>query len=123
MKPRVLVVDDEHSIQQLLKSALTLSGFEVALAGNEAEFRKQAFSQKPHVIILDIMLGDADGTQIYQHLLRDGLDEKIPVVFLSALAGDRPPTLPQANRRYSLIGKPFDCDELVRELHDLIGIK
>jgi two-component system OmpR family response regulator len=121
MKPKILVVDDERSMQDLLRDALSLSGFEVSIAANDLEFREIVFRQKPEVIILDILLGDKDGTQIYEELLREGLDESIPVVFLSALAHGQAPTFPQPGRRYSLIGKPFDCDELVDKLHKLIA--
>ena len=93
------------------------------MAANEVEFREQVLSQKPHVIILDIMLGDQDGTEVYQQLLNEGLDRNIPVVFLSALASDCALTPPRANRRYALVGKPFDSDQFVRELHELVGSK
>ena len=123
MKPKILVVDDEWSMRELLRNTLSLSGFEVLMAANEVEFREQVLSQKPQVIILDIMLGDQDGTEVYQQLLSEGLDRNIPVVFLSALAGDRPLTPPQANRRYALVGKPFNSDQFVREIHELVGSK
>ena len=121
-KKRILVVDDECSMQELLRHTLALSGFDVAIAGNDVEFRKEAFAQKPDVIILDLMLGKKDGTDIYTELLSEGLDPKIPVVFLSALAQDRPPTPPRPDRKYSLVGKPFDPEELVQQLTTLVGV-
>ena len=121
MKPKILVVDDEWSMRELLQHLLTLSGFDVILAADEEEFRKAVFLEKPDAIILDILLGDTDGTDLYKRLLKEGLNEKVPVVFLSALASDRPPTFPRPNRRYALMGKPFDPDMLVRELrHALV---
>lgn len=119
-KARILVVDDEWSIQELLKQALSLSGFEVILASNDIEFREQAFTKKPDIIILDLMLGDQDGAQVYNRLLIEGLDPNIHVIFLSALAQDRPPTPPRADRKYALIGKPFDPEELVQQLDELV---
>lgn len=120
MKPKILVVDDEWSIQELLKSTLSLSGFDVVVAATDIEFREKAFSEKPDVIILDIMLGDKNGIRTYESLLDGGLDSNIPVVFLSALAEDRPPVLPKPDHLYSLIGKPFDSEALVRHLHELV---
>lgn len=120
MRPKILVVDDERSMQELLKNTLSLSGFDVSIAGNDVEFRNQAFSQRPDVIILDLMLGDKDGTEVYSSLLAEGLDSAIPVVFISALAQDLPPTPPRADRKYALIGKPFDPEELVHQLGDLV---
>ena len=121
MKTKILVVDDEWAMQELLKNALSLSGFDVVIAGNDVEFREQAFLQKPDAIILDLMLGDKDGAQAYSRLLTQGLDSNIPVVFLSALVEDRPPTLPRSDRKYALIGKPFDTEALVSQIHDLVG--
>lgn len=118
---RILVVDDERAMQELLKHTLSLSGFDVRVAGNDSEFRTKAFEQRPDIIILDLVLGDKDGAQVYEELLTQGLDRDIPVVFISALAEDRPPAPPRPDRKYSLVGKPFDPDQLVRDLQGLIS--
>lgn len=120
MKPHILVVDDEKSMQDLLRDTLKLAGFEVSLAGNDAEFRELAFHHRPDVIILDILLGDKDGIQAYDELIHDGLDSKIPVIFLSALAKGREPTYPEPGKRYALLGKPFNSDDLVGRIHKLV---
>lgn len=119
MRPRILVVDDEKSMQELMRHTLSLSGFDVSLASDAAEFRKVVFKEKPQAILLDILLGDRDGIQVYEELLRDGLDSSIPVIFVSALAQDRPPAYSEPGRSYSLIGKPFDGEELVKRLYTL----
>ena len=120
-KPRVLVVDDEWSMRELLRNTLGLSGFEVFLASDDAEFREMAFKNPPDIIILDLMLGDKDGMAIYHELLAQGLDREIPVVFISALAEDRPPSPPRADRKFALIGKPFDPDALVRDIQKMLS--
>lgn len=119
-KPRVLVVDDEFSMLELLRNSLTLSGYEVFLADSAEDFREKAFASSPDIIILDIMLGHDDGTVVYHELLNSGLSRDIPVVFLSALAQDRPPQYPQPDRKFALIGKPFDPEKLVAELEKLL---
>lgn len=123
LKAKILVVDDEWSMQELLRHTLALSGFDVLMARDDIEFRQCVFAEKPDVIILDIMLGDKDGVQVYQKLLEEGLDRNIPVIFLSALAQDRPPSPPRPGRQYALIGKPFDTDQLVRELRELVSLR
>jgi DNA-binding response OmpR family regulator len=120
MKTRILVVDDELSMRELLRHVLQMAGFEVLLAADDAEFRTIALNEKVDAIILDILLGDADGTQVYGQLIAEGLSSAIPVVFLSALAQDRPSAFPQRGRRYALLGKPFDPDELVARLHEFL---
>ena len=121
-RQRVLIVDDDWSMRQLLKSVFELSGFEVQLAKDEAEFRDQALNNPADAIILDIMLADRNGVEIYNRLIEEGLDRAIPVVFLSALAEDRPPTFPQKDRRYSLVGKPFDPQKLVDSIREVLSL-
>ena len=120
MKPKILVVDDEWSMQELLRQTLSLAGFEVLIAANHLEFKEQAFLHSPDVMIVDIMLGEKDGAQIYHQLLAEGLSPDIPVVFLSALASGITPTPPQPGRKFALIGKPFDPNQLVRELEKVV---
>lgn len=120
MKPTVLVVDDEWAVTKLLRHTFSLAGFEVLTAANEQEFWERAQAKRPDAIILDIMLGNKYGTQIYQNFLERGLDRNIPVVFISALAKDRPPAHPRPGRTYALIGKPFDPDELVKQIQELL---
>ena len=120
MKHKVLVVDDDWAILELIRCIFKSAGFEIGLARNDQEFREMAWKFKPDVIILDLMLGDKDGMQVYEHLLNDGFDAKIPVVFLSALAGGRPASPPKPGRTYALMGKPFDPEKLVREITNLV---
>jgi len=123
MKHRLLVVDDDWAILELIRCTFKSSGFEICLARDDEEFRKKAREFKPDVIILDLMLGDKDGMQVYEQLLNEGFDATIPVVFLSALAGGRPSTPPRPGRTYALMGKPFDPEKLVREITTLVEAK
>ena len=124
MKPRILVVDDEKSMQELLRNALSLSGFDVYLAGNDIEFREQVLAHKPQLIILDILLGDKDGIEVYDELIAAKLlSESVPVLIVSALASDQPSTFPKPGRRYSLVGKPFDCDDLVHRIEKMTAFQ
>ena len=123
MGAKILVVDDDLPILELLKCDFTAEGFEVRTARNEEEFRRQALSEKPDLIVLDIMLGDKNGPLVYDELLAQGLDRSIPVIFLSALAENGTPNSGAPGRKYLLCGKPFDSDELIREIRNLVGNK
>ena len=120
MKPRILVVDDERDILWTLGQRLVKWGFEPILAQNAYEFEQQALHEKFDLIILDIMLGDQNGTDIYDMLLTRGLDRNIPVIFLSALAGDRPNFPISPGSTYALRGKPFDADDLLEDINHLL---
>ena len=115
-RKKILVVDDDWAILELLKFTFSSSGFEVALSQSAEEFREKALSEKPDAIVLDIMLGTSDGTKVYHELLGAGLSRKVPVVFLSVLAQNISTTPPQSGRTYALVAKPFDPEKLVREV-------
>lgn len=115
-------MDDEPDILELLKDTFSCSGFEVRTAANAEEFRERIQESRFDVIILDIVLGDHDGTILYNRFVdEEGLDPKIPVIFLSALAGDKPSHFPQRGRVYLLIGKPFEPDRLVQQVEKLLA--
>lgn len=123
MSKKILIVDDDGSMRDLLRCCLCSAGFEVFQAGDEETFRGNIREgKKPDLIILDIMLGKADGVQVYEQCLREGFDATVPVIFLSVLARDIPPTPPQPGRVYSLLSKPFDPDQLVKEISHLVNV-
>ena len=122
MKGKILIVDDDEALRDILGMMLRDAGFEVDAAQDEAEFHQLALGKKPDLMILDIMLGDTDGTTAYHKLLLKGFDKTIPVIFLTALAKDYAHTEPQPGRVYALLGKPFDYDQLVREVCGLLRV-
>lgn len=123
MGKRILVVDDEKPIRELLKHKLGMKGFDVILAKNEKEFSDMALNQKPDIIILDIWLKDKIGTNIYNKLLNNGLDPSVPVIFITALVAGQPKELPSEfpGRRYALFSKPFDFEKLAHEIDFLLN--
>ena len=121
MRQKILIVDDERDLLESLEELLLGEGFKVFLADSVGEFRREALRAKPDLIILDIMLGRDNGLEVYQELLTEGLDSKIPVLFLTGLLEDRPPSPARPGRTYALIGKPFDYEELVKEVRCLVN--
>ena len=119
-KTRILIVDDDTELLDILKFMFEDAGFEVFTAQDEESFISAAFHHKPNILILDIMLGEKDGTLSYQKILAKGFDKKIPVIFLTALAKDTNIILPQPGRTYALMPKPFDYDKLIEGVTSLI---
>lgn len=117
----VLIVDDDLEILQLLKLTLETAGYDAPTAKSGEEFEAKVMRHHPDLIVLDIMLGDEYGPDIYDKLLAKGLSSKVPVIFLSALAEDRPLEEPRPGHKYALLGKPFDISKLVREIQVLLG--
>lgn len=115
---RVLVVDDEPSISQLLSMALRYDGWQVEVAANGAEAVSRATEFEPDVMVLDIMLPDFDGMQVLSRLRAGG--DLVPVLFLTALGSvdDRVKGLTAGGDDYMV--KPFSIEELIARLRALV---
>lgn len=87
MKKRVLVVDDEKDILDLLKYNLEKEGFEVQTASNGADALEKA-AAKPDLVILDLMMPVLDGFETCKRLKASPKTASIPVVFLTAKSGE-----------------------------------
>ncbi|HEX2064110.1 MAG TPA: response regulator transcription factor [Acidimicrobiales bacterium] len=108
---RVLVVDDEPNITDLVRTALRYVGFEVEVAATGREALAAATSFRPHMVVLDVMLPDLDGFEVVRRLRRDGID--VPVIFLTArdATEDKVAGLTIGGDDY--VTKPFSLEELV----------
>jgi two-component system OmpR family response regulator len=115
---RVLVVDDEHSLTELLKMALRYEGWDVRTAADGFSAVKVAREFRPDAIVLDIMLPDIDGLEVLQRVRADGTET--PVLFLTAKDSldDRIAGLTAGGDDY--VTKPFSLEELVARLRGLL---
>ena len=115
---RVLVVDDEQSLTELLAMALKYEGWEIKTAGDGQKALATAREFRPDAVVLDIMLPDIDGLQVLQRMRADGND--VPVLFLTAKDGldDRIAGLTAGGDDY--VTKPFSLEEVVARLRGLI---
>lgn len=116
--PRVLVVDDEPNILELLTAALRLNGFEVRGAATGAEALSASAEFRPHIVVLDVMLPDQDGFAVARQLRSD--EEAVPVLFLTArdAVEDRIAGLTAGGDDY--VTKPFSLDEVVLRLRAIL---
>lgn len=115
---RVLVVDDEPSLTDLLSMALKYEGWEIRTAGDGQTALAAAREFRPDAVVLDIMLPDIDGLKVLQRLRADGSD--VPVLFLTAkdALDDRIAGLTAGGDDY--VTKPFSLEEVVARLRGLI---
>jgi len=90
MAHKLLVVDDEEDIVELLSYNLQLEGYEVFRATNGMEALNQARKHLPDLILLDLMLPDVDGFSICEILHCQPSTTNIPVIVLTAMAGELP---------------------------------
>jgi CheY-like chemotaxis protein len=119
---RVLVVDDDDVIRQLISVNLELEGFEVATAVDGQDCLDKVKEVDPVVVTLDIMMPRMDGWEAASRLREDPATEGVKVVLLSARAQEAD------LQRGSRIGvdayltKPFDPDELIQTVRRLAGL-
>lgn len=115
---RVLVVDDEPMIVELLTVSLRFQGFEVATAGNGAEALDRARTFRPQALIVDVMMPGMDGFGLLRRLRADGIDA--PVLFLTARddVNDKITGLTLGADDY--VTKPFSLEEVVARLRVIL---
>ena len=116
--PRVLIVDDEKNIRDLLEAGLKFAGFSVYSVGNGTEAVAVAEKAKPDIIVLDVMLPDQSGFSVTQKLRSMKID--VPVLFLSARddRGDKVTGLTVGGDDY--MTKPFSIDEVIARIHAIL---
>jgi two-component system, OmpR family, response regulator MprA len=115
---RLLVVDDDRALRDVLRRSLQLSGYEVRLAESGAEALAETAGAVPDAIVLDIGLPDIDGLEVCRLLRREG--NRVPVLMLTArdAVSDRIEGLDAGADDYLV--KPFDVDELKARLRALL---
>ncbi|MGI4895632.1 MAG: response regulator transcription factor [Janthinobacterium lividum] len=115
---RLLVVDDEPSIRELLATSLRFAGFEVASAADGAEALKLAEEMRPDLVVLDVMLPDLDGFTVTRKLRERG--RPVPVLFLTARddTADKIAGLTVGGDDY--VTKPFSLEEVVARIRAVL---
>ncbi len=115
---KILVVDDEPYIADLVSAALRFEGFEVDVALSGREALSSAASNPHDLVVLDVMLPDIDGLDVCRRLRQDGI--KMPVLFLTARddTEDKVTGLSVGGDDY--VTKPFSLDELVARIRAIL---
>src|ERR1700727_2034465 len=116
--PRVLVVDDEPSIRELVQVALKFHGCAVITASTGNDALRLADSDRPDLIVLDLMLPDIDGFEVVRRL-RAG-DNEVPVIFLTARDTTSDTVTGLALGGDDYITKPFSVEALVARVRAVL---
>lgn len=115
---KLLVVDDEPNILELLATSLRFAGFEVVTASNGREALDKAETESPDLAVLDVMLPDMDGFTVTRKLRSSG--RHFPVLFLTAKddTEDKVTGLTVGGDDY--VTKPFSLDEVVARIRAVL---
>src|SRR6188472_72585 len=115
---RILVVDDEPNIVDVVSMALRFQGFEIESAGTGADALAAVASFKPHLIVLDVMLPDMEGFDVAQRL--GAQRARVPIIFLTARddTADKIRGLSIGGDDY--VTKPFSLEELIARIRSVL---
>lgn len=111
MEKKVLIIDDDPGMLELISSALKRKGFIVGTWASGDGAWETILKFKPDVLILDVMLPGVDGYAIGQRISRDPLTKNLPIVVVTAKEGVRSAFL-ELTQVVGFLVKPFDINEL-----------
>ncbi|MFA4966377.1 MAG: response regulator transcription factor [Thermoleophilia bacterium] len=114
---KIVVIDDEPSVQEVVRAYLEKDGYQVFVAGNGADGLALAERTKPALIVLDLMLPDISGEEICSEI-RSRSD--VPIVMLTAKAGEEDRVAGLVSGADDYLVKPFSPRELVARVHAVL---
>jgi two-component system phosphate regulon response regulator PhoB len=110
---RILIVEDETDIQQVVEYNLKSAGHEVLLANTAADGLRLAREGRPELVILDLMLPDLPGTEVCKSLKRDTQTQRIPIMMLTAKGEEIDRVVGFELGADDYVVKPFSVRELL----------
>jgi DNA-binding response OmpR family regulator len=118
---KILIVEDNPDIRNILSMRITINGYQVITAENGQEALDKAKSEKPDLLILDLMLPKINGFEVCRMLKFDDNYKQIPIIILSALdqQQDREKATKSGADAYFI--KPFDLELLLTKIKNLLS--
>ncbi|WP_249999009.1 response regulator transcription factor [Actinoplanes sp. M2I2] len=115
---RLLVVDDEATVRELLSATLRFAGFRVASAATAAQAIAAATEEPPDLVLLDVMLPDMDGFEVVRRLREQR--RTVPVLFLTARDRQADKVTGLSLGADDYVTKPFDLEELIARINAIL---
>jgi two-component system phosphate regulon response regulator PhoB len=120
MRTKILIVDDEPDALELVEFNLRQAGYDISTAADGAEALKKARGLLPELIVLDVMLPEMDGLEVCKALRRDAATARIPIIMLTAKAGEIDRILGLELGADDYVTKPFSPRELVLRIKNVL---
>jgi len=115
-RPRILVVEDEPDLQELVRHHLAREKYDVAVAGDGETALREAHRRIPDLVVLDLMLPGIDGLEVCRRLRADPRTAAVPIVMLTAKGEETDAVIGLAQGADDYIRKPFGVKELVARI-------
>lgn len=112
---RILAVDDDHDILEVLQFILEDSGYKVDTLSDGRQLMNTIEDKHPDLILLDIMLGNMDGRELCKEVKKQLATRKIPIIMISA-SHNVAATLNQEHGPNDFVAKPFDINVLLNSI-------
>lgn len=117
MSKKILVIEDELALSQVLSDRFTEEGFDVQTAGDGEEGLKKATEWKPDLVLLDIVMPRMDGMTMLHELRKTPEGKNMPVILLTNLSDTQDVYQAMANGVYDFLVKShWDLDDLIHEV-------
>ena len=113
---KILIVDDEEEVRDSLREFLQEQGYAIREAGDGEEALAKTFTEKPHMILLDLRLPRLDGFQVCQTLKGNPITCGIPIIMITALNATPQKIKGIEYGADDYVSKPFDLDELAARI-------
>ena len=120
MQKKILVVDDDAELVELIGFNLKQAGYAIGTASNGVDAIKKARSLEPDLIVLDVMMPELDGFAVCEILRRDATTASIPIMMLTAISSELGRMAALGSGANDFITKPFSPRSLVSRIEDLL---
>jgi two-component system phosphate regulon response regulator PhoB len=117
---KVLIVEDEAPIRQMIAFNLTRAGFDVDEASDCSTARMRIADARPDLVLVDWMLPDSTGLELTRSLRRDDASRDLPIIMLTARADERDKVTGLEGGADDYITKPFSARELLARINALL---
>ena len=120
MAKRILIAEDSPTILEIMKDVVESAGFDVIPAVDGKEALDKSRNEKPDLIVLDIMLPHIDGYKVCAMLKFDNTYKNIPIIIMTARAGDDDKQQGKEVKADTYLTKPLDPELLVSKIKELL---
>lgn len=124
MSKKILIVEDQEAISNILSDALKNKGYNTEIAANGEIGVERALSSHPDLILLDLLMPVMDGMTALSKIREDGWGKDVPVIILTNLSADsedRIENMVENRPRYYLIKSDWDIDDVISKIEEEIG--
>lgn len=121
MTKKILVADDQEYMHRLVRHHLSRAGYDVVSARNGREAVDVAQSERPQLIIMDVMMGETDGMAALKQLKESDATREIPVIMITASAHALTREESGRSGAAAFFTKPFSPTQLLLEIKRLLG--